>query len=347
MRIVVIGAGIVGLHVAEALRSKGHEVFVLEKEKFLAEHTSGRNSGVIHAGIFYESGSLKEKFCVEGNRLTYEWVKKLKIPFLPCGKLILLEPHQHEQAEKFLEKLKNLKIPEPRWIKASEIETYQPNIRKTDALLIPSSGILDAATYVKQLALYFENQGGQLLLSCEVLEAKPHELTTTRGPIEFDCAINSAGLWCDQFALASGLLGYEIKPCRGDYYVASLPIVQRPIYHLPDPKGLGLGIHFTPTMDNQTLLGPNAFFIEEKSDYHHRSEEAPFQQAIKQDLPGCGTPYLNPGYSGNRPKLFHDGKPVRDFTILQHSNWIHLLGIESPGLTSAPCIAQHVLSMLQ
>ena len=108
---VVIGAGIVGLHVARVLNEAGHEVYVLDSAPYLAEHTSGRNSGVIHSGIFYTPGSFKEEVCIEGNRRTYEWVDRLKVPHEPCGKWVVPEEGQEEELEPFLEKISRLPIP--------------------------------------------------------------------------------------------------------------------------------------------------------------------------------------------------------------------------------------------
>ncbi|MDO8461642.1 MAG: NAD(P)/FAD-dependent oxidoreductase [Deltaproteobacteria bacterium] len=354
MLAVVIGAGIVGLHVARLLQEQGHEVFVLEQERFLAEHTSGRNSGVIHSGVFYKTGSFKEAICIEGNRLTYEWVDRLKVAHWPCGKWVVPEEGQESELEPFLERIRKLPIPTPSLKSADEVASEEPHLRRTSAIFVPSTGILDAAGYVKALAVYLENKGVQIIMQCQVLEIGDHELKTTRGEIPFDLAINSAGLFCDEIAEKTGLSGYTIKPCRGDYYLISKNPVKRPVYHLPYPatslragKGAhGLGVHLTPTIDNQLLLGPNAFFIEGKTDYDHKTGPADFEKAVQFYLPKWNPPPLSPAYSGNRPKLFFKGEPLPEFTILKQGNWIHLLGIESPGLTSAPALANHVAKMV-
>src|SRR4030095_11361937 len=264
MLIAIIGAGIVGLQIARAFREKGHDVFVLDKEAFLGEHTSGRNSGVIHSGIFYKTGSFKEKICIEGNRLTYEWVDQLKVPYIPCGKWVVPEEGQESQLEPFFERICKLPILSPQIKSSDEIVREEPKLRPTRGIFIPSTGIVDAASYVKVLARYFEGQGVTIVLKCEVLEMTEGILKTTRGDIEFDLAVNSAGLFADHLANISGLEGYEIRPCRGDYYILNKNLIRRPVYHLPYKEAQGLGIHLTPTMDGQVLLGPNAFFIENK-----------------------------------------------------------------------------------
>jgi L-2-hydroxyglutarate oxidase LhgO len=345
MQVIVIGAGIVGLHVANVLQEQGHEIFVLEKMPYLAEHTSGRNSGVIHAGIFYQTGSFKEEVCIDGNVRTYEWLKKLKVPHKACGKWVVPELGQEDQMEVFYEKVRALPIPEARLLSADEVHAQEPALRKTRGILIPSTGILDAASYVKAFATYLENMGVHILLNCLVKEVDANKLQTSRGEIEFDLAINSAGLFSDELAALSGLHDYTIKPCRGDYYVMNQCPVSKPVYHLPYQGAHGLGVHLTPTVDGQTILGPNAFFIEDKNDYVHRSSVEAYEKAITFYLPDIEKPSLQEAYSGNRPKLFFKGGALPEFTIVQQDAWIHLLGIESPGLTAAPALAKRVAKL--
>jgi len=346
MQVVVIGAGIVGLHVARVCQEAGHEVFVLDKESHLGEHTSGRNSGVIHAGIFYKAGSLKETSCIEGNRLTYEWAEKLKVPHKPCGKWVVAEPGQENDLEPFFEKIRNLPIPTPTIQSASDVHSKEPHLRSTQAIFVPSTGIIDAADYVNRLAAYVEEQGVMIVRNCEVQEIGTNILKTSRDDINFELAINCAGLSSDDLAHQQGLGEYSIRPCRGDYYQIAASPLHRPVYHLPDTKGMGLGVHLTPTLDGQTLIGPNAFFIDAKEDYdHHTDDKTPFEKALNYYLPQWykeQSPTLSEAYSGNRPKLFKNNEPLKEFTLIHKDEWIHLLGIESPGLTAAPALANKI-----
>ena len=346
MQVVIIGAGIVGLHAARVAREGGHDVWVLEKERFLGEHTSGRNTGVIHAGIFYKPGSLKEKTCIEGNRLTYEWLGRLKVPHVACGKWVVPIPSglgQEGDLEPFFEKISRLPIPTPLLKSADEVKREEPRLRKTQALFIPSTGVMDAASYLNHLSSYLEGRGVQIILDCQVTGQDHGALKTTKGDIHYDIAINCAGLFSDKIAHMFGITGYEIRPCRGDYYLLQGEFLRHPVYHLPPPQGQGLGVHLTPTLDHQTLIGPNAFFIEEKEDYHHHTDDMkPFKETIDYDLPAVVNPRLVKAYSGNRPKLFFKGEPCDDFTIIQKDDSIHFLGIESPGLTAAPALAQYI-----
>jgi L-2-hydroxyglutarate oxidase LhgO len=346
MTSVVVGAGIVGLHLAAVLKERGDDVYVLDQEPYLAEQTSGRNSGVIHAGIFYELGSFKEKVCIEGNRLTYEWLRRLNVSHRSCGKWVVPEEGQEDQLEPFFERISQLPIPKPSRLSRRQLSEQEPALRPSEAILIPSTGILDAAGYVKAMARYLEEKGVQVILNCKVLEIGESVLKTTRGEIPFDLAVNSAGLFADELAKSAGLEDYEIKPCRGDYFLLNRQPVSRPVYHLPYKGAHGLGVHLTPTLDGQTLLGPNAFFIDEKKDYRHRSDREAFEKSVRFYLPALEDYRITEAYSGNRPKLYRNGKAVGEFVIEKRKNWIHLLGIESPGLTSAPALAREIETLL-
>ena len=158
--------------------------------------------------------------------------------------------------------------------------------------------------------------------------------------------INTAGLWSAHVAKLSGLIDFEIRPCRGDYYqYGSLPI-SKPVYHPPNPSGLGLGIHLTPTLDGQLLLGPNAYFIKDLDNYAQGSLPDDYLATLKDHLPDLPHDRIQAAYSGNRPKLFFKGKPLTDFCFVQEGRWIHALGIESPGLTAAPAIARHIWALM-
>lgn len=344
--IVIIGAGILGLHIAERLLESGYEVMVLDAAPYLAEHTSGRNSGVVHAGIFYKAGSFKETVCIEGNRLTYEWLERLRVPYRRCGKWVVPEGGQEGELEPFFERIRRLPIPEPRLVERDRLALAEPHLRPSRAIFVPSTGVLDAASYVKHLAAYLEGRGVTIVLNCRVTGLRGNLLETSRGDIAFNVCINSAGLNADEIARMSGLEDYEIRPCRGDYYLLNAQPVSRPVYHLPYHGASGLGVHLTPTIDGHTLLGPNAFFIEGKADYAHRSPPAAYEAAVRFHLPALKNIRIVPAYSGNRPKLYHNGAAVGEFVALRRDNIVHLLGIESPGMTAAPVLARHVANLI-
>lgn len=344
--IVIIGAGILGLHIAARLLESDKQVIVLDAARYLAEHTSGRNSGVVHAGIFYQAGSFKETVCIEGNRLSYEWLERLHVPYRRSGKWVVPEEGQEEEVEPFFERIRRLPIPAPRLVEKDHLAAEEPFLRPSRAVFVPSTGVLDAASYVKSLAAYLEGKGVPVILNCQVTEIGNGKLQTTRGEIDFDVCINAAGLFADEMAKMSGLIGYEVRPCRGDYYLLQTQPVTRPVYHLPYLGAPGLGVHLTPTVDGQTLLGPNAFFIAGKTDYEHRSDPGAYEAAVRFYLPSLKNFRITQAYSGNRPKLYRNGQPVNEFVIERRGDVIHLLGIESPGMTAAPVLARHVANLI-
>lgn len=349
MRVAVIGAGIVGLHVASALRALGHEVFVLEREARASEHTSGRNSGVVHSGIYYTPGSLKETLCVEGNPQTYTWLERLQVPHRRCGKLVLPDAGDHAALEAFEAKVAALPIPRARRVSRADVRALEPAVAGDDGLFVPSTGVMDAAAYVTAMRTFCRNEGVEVLLRCAVtgVDTAAGTLETTRGPLPFDVAVNCAGLYADDVATLAGLTGYAITPFRGDYYV--LPQagwLGRPVYHIARPGDPGLGVHLTPTTDDHVLLGPNVVEGVPRDDYRHRSPPDAFVESLRHMLPDADPALLQPAWSGNRPKLTFQGARVPDFVIRRHGAWIHTLGIESPGLTAAPAIAARVCALL-
>lgn len=347
MRVVVVGQGVVGLHVAIAARDAGHEVYVVEREPRAGEHTSGRNSGVVHSGVYYAPGSLKETLCVEGNPLTYAWLTRLGVAHLRCGKLVIPDAGDEAALEPFEAKVASLPVPAPRRLDRAALRALEPAVAGDDALFIPSTGVMDAAAYVVALRTFARQAGVETLERCAVHGATADTLETTRGPLPFDRAVNCAGLWCDTLADLAGLPGYAVTPYRGDYYVLPQPgLLGRPVYHIARPGDAGLGVHLTPTMEGHVLLGPDVSPIDARDDYRHRSPVDAFAASLRHTLPSAEPAKLVPGWSGNRPKLTFRGDRVPDFVIRAHGAWIHTLGIESPGLTAAPAIARRVVALL-
>lgn len=354
MRIVVVGAGIVGLHVAAAAAARGHEVYLLEREARLGEHTSGRNSGVVHSGIFYAPGSLKERLCIEGNAQTWAWLERLGVPHHRCGKLVLPDPGDEAALDGLATKAGALDIPPVSRCDAARLRTLEPRVAGRDGLFVPSTGVLDAAAYLEAMRRFCRDAGAELLTRCDALGPDGgHDgagtLHTNRGPLPFDAAVNCAGLFADRVAALAGLTGYEIRPVRGDYYV--LPqtgLIARPVYHVARPGDAGLGVHLTPTMEGHVLLGPNVVALDAgvRTDYRHVSPPDAFAASLHHYLPDADAARLMPAFSGNRPKLVHDGRPVGDFVLERRGAWVHALGLESPGLTAAPALARVIVGAL-
>ena len=366
--IFVVGGGVVGLHVAIALTSRPNhpEIFVLEKEQFLGDHTSGRNSQVIHAGFAYPVGSLKAKLCLEGNRLSYEWLQKLNVPYLRCGKwIVAFTPDELPALGKVLEIGAGCNVPEMREVGGEEVAKAEPAAHRfAGAVFAPTSGMMDAAEYIRALERYFVAQKNcYLLYPCNVTAIDPVKqlITTDRGEMEYELLVNSAGLWADEvYRMCGGTRDFRIKPFKGEYYVWKTGQIQSVIYPVPrrylhgkehDQRLVSsMGIHLHRDTGGQLFVGPTQVELDwdQKTDY---SFVTPREEFMRQAA--CYAPVdmnkpddFEQAYAGNRPKIYEDGKPLGDYQIFRDGHHVHLLGIESPGLTAAPAIGRMIASLL-
>lgn len=349
MNIVVVGGGIVGCHISYLFSKRGDEVFLLEKERSLGEHTSTRNSGVIHAGIYYPKDSLKAILCVRGRHLTYEFLERYRIPYKKCGKIIVALVENEFRALEELKRrgdengVENLKI-----IKAVEIKEIEPRVRALLAIYSPETGILDMGVYMRTIERIIKEAGVNIVKQCKVISINEHnKIMTTRGEIEADLIINASGLHSDSIAKMCGLDGYEIRPIKGDYYNTTEMIIHGLVYPVPDSPH-SLGIHLTKTLGDEILIGPSAISCLDKEDYNIKTPREEFEKGALAMVPDLNPERIYPAYSGNRPKVYYKGELQMDFVIKKQENGrIHLLGIESPGLTAAPAIAEFILKMIK
>jgi len=361
--ILIIGGGVVGCAIAEALSRRWQDVFLVEQFPKLGMATSSRNSGVNHSGIYYPKNSLKARHCVAGNRLTYEFCAKHKVPFRHCGKLVVAAD-THEEAELVALKKRGEDngVEGLRMIGAEEIRKREPHIKGTAALDVPSTGIVSAEELVHAYARVAANQGANIVNHASVISLEPRGQTIRVGlrigdeedaqteTIEARCVINAAGLYADEVAAMLGNHSWKIYPVRGEYCEVRGPrsaLINNLVYPLPHSDGLSLGVHFTKTLWGTFLLGPTATYVDSKNNYEKdRLPISDFAQSAKTLLPEIEEKDLQLGYSGLRPKLVPPGgHGIADFVITRDPKVpqaIHLVGIESPGLTAAPAIAEHV-----
>jgi len=357
---VVIGAGVVGLAVARALALTGREVLLLEAENHPGTITSARNSGVIHAGIYYSAGSFKARFCVAGNRALYAYCEARGVEHHNCGKLIVANGAAEEPVLKnLMEKARANGVHDLKMLSEAEAHQLEPAVRCTAALHCPSSGIIDQHAYMLALQGDMENAGGTLVCDCRVESVHRSNggfLVKTAGDaateIQARFVVNSAGL--DAVDLLQRIEGYpkeripKLHLCRGNYFTVA---ARSPFKHLiyPVPHSAGLGIHATLDLGKRVRFGPDVDWIDH-IDYSVNTSRAPsFYEAIRRYWPALADGALMPDYTGIRPKLHGPGEPQPDFRIESAADHgltglVNLLGIESPGLTSSLAIGDYVAS---
>ena len=277
--LVVVGAGIVGLAVAREWISRRPEdaVCVLERENGPAQHQTGRNSGVIHGGIYYQPGSLKARLCVQGARLMYRYCDEHAIPVQRCGKLIVAV----DRGE--LPRLDDLQargianeVPGLRRIGAGEIRDIEPNAVGLQALHAPNTGIVDYGAVARSLADGLAVAGVDVRFGAPVTAVHPGEpavIHTTGGPVRARSVIACAGLWADRLARRAGApRDPQIVPFRGAYLglTPTAPHVNGMIYPVPNPDLPFLGVHITTHIDGSVSLGPTALLVAARDAYSLR-----------------------------------------------------------------------------
>jgi glycerol-3-phosphate dehydrogenase len=363
VNVLIIGGGVVGCAIAEALSRRWPDVFLVEKNPKFGMATSTRNSGVIHSGIYYPKNSLKARLCVEGNRLTKEFCAKHNVPHRTTGKLVVAKIKEEEPALMALKKkgedngVEGLRILDETGIRARE-----PHVRGFAALDVPSTGICSSEDLVHAFARVAENQGANLLAHAKVESLEPRnglvrvglrigdEESSETESVEARCVVNAAGLYADEVAQLVGPRSWKIYPVRGEYCEIRGPkaeMVRNLVYPLPHKDGLSLGLHFTKTLWGSLLLGPTAKYVDGKENYERERMTVPeFAADVKTMVPEIEEGDLQLAYSGLRPKLVPpEGSGIADFVIeadREVPQMIQLVGIESPGLTAAPAIAKHV-----
>lgn len=367
--VVIVGGGVVGCAIARVLSARWSDVFVLEALPKIGLATSTRNSGVIHSGIYYPPGSLKAKLCVRGNQLTYEFCAAHGVPYRNCGKLVVAA--SAEEVNQLAALMQNgcaNGVEGLRLIERDEIREREPHVAATHALLVPSTGILSAEDLVKGYARIATDRGANIVTNAKVERLEPLaggiRVHSEAGEIETRCLINSAGLFADEVAglLGSKMAEHKIYPVRGEYCElvrARQDWVRGLVYPVPHHLRMSLGVHLVKTVWGNVLLGPTAHYVDDKNDYERNREPVEdFAEAAKQLLPELTLADLVQSYTGIRPKLAPppgaaggsaSANAMTDFLIQRDPEFpqvVQLIGIESPGLTSAPAIAELVEKMV-
>ena len=357
----VVGAGVVGLAVARAISQRGLSVLVIEEAGDYGSGVSSRNSEVIHAGIYYPTGSLKAKFCVKGKHLLYDYCAKKNVAHRRIGKLIVASSNRQESELQALKlKAEQNGVDDLEWVGQGELQRMEPNVAGNCALLSPSTGIIDTHGLMTSFIADMESAGGTLSLHTSFKRAEPISsgwevyVNSVNESFSFSSSylINAAGLGSQNVAKnINTLSGDKIPPlyyCRGVYFsLSGASPFNHLIYPMPEANTTGLGVHATLDLAGQARFGPDVEYIDVEDYSIDETRRSAFANAIKQYYPGLDPNKLNPAYAGIRPKLQAPGGAVKDFVIdMPLTGLVNLFGIESPGLTSSLAIADYVVDEL-
>lgn len=370
----------IGLALAHRLAHAGREVVVLEREARIGMHTSSRNSEVVHAGLYYPTGSLKARLCVRGREQLYDFCAQRGIGHARCGKLVVAsDPGQLAALHALAARAAQNGVPDLRLLDANECRTLEPALRAFAALHSPSTGIVDSHALLATLEREARARGAIVALQTPFRAAAP----SARGfRVEYggreasaiDCSIliNAGGLFAAE--VARNISGLEprhvpmLHYAKGHYFVLQGPApFARLIYPLPDAHGLG--IHVTLDLAGGVRFGPDVCWID-APDYTFEVDargpareprggapgQSPerrraFAESIRRYYPDLEEERLTPGFTGVRPKLTDASGPAQDFLVqgpAQHGipRLVNLFGIESPGLTASLALAEHVCALL-
>jgi glycerol-3-phosphate dehydrogenase len=358
--VIVIGGGVVGSAVLRELSRYDMKLLLLEREADLSEGTTKANSGVIHAGFNVPSGSLKARANVAGLGLIYPLAAELGVPHRKTGKLVVaLEDGDRRRLEELKAEGEKSGVPGLEIVDAAAIRRLEPLARGRWALHSPHSGIISPYELTIALAECAWRNGAEVRLETPVEAAGFRGglfiLSTPRGEFAARRVVNSAGLFSDEVARLAGIDDFRIFPYRGEYLVTDKDCGLRlgmPVYPVPPRDDPGLGIHVTPTLEGNILLGPSAEPVDDKRDAAStRAVMARLKAEAGRLMPElAGVSFIH-SYAGVRPKLVDPTGRDRfgDFVVEESAlrpGWISLVGIESPGLTAAPALAEMVAGMI-
>jgi L-2-hydroxyglutarate oxidase LhgO len=364
--LTVVGAGVVGLAVAARLAKHYPEIVILERRERHGSETSSRNSEVIHGGMYYPAGSLKARLCVRGKQLLYELAERAGVPHRRMGKLIVaMRDEETPELERLLA-LGRTNGVELELLGAEACRRLEPAVPAVAGLLSSSTGIVSAHGLMDALLHQARGHGALLQTRAEVTAIERRqadyrlELRTPDGSevLTSERVVNAAGLESDTVAALAGIdvaaAGYRLHWWKGSYFAVSgkkAGLVSRLVY--PVPGHVSLGIHAVLGLEGRLRFGPDAEPLPERRlDYAvDEAKREAFAEGVRQLVPAIEAHDLSPDIAGIRPKLQGPGEGFRDFVIAEEGarglpGFVNLIGIDSPGLTSAPAIAEEVERLL-
>lgn len=356
---VVVGAGAVGLATGYALSRRGLTVAVLEKEPAFGQGVSSRNSEVIHAGLYYATGSLKARLCVQGRRLLYAFLDSHHVDYRKCGKLVVATaPEEVARLDVILEQARTNDVEGMEVLTAAQAMALEPGLVCHGALLSPESGVFDSHGYMLALVGEIEAAGGA------VVTATPFEGATRlpgggfrvraggAAPTDLTCRLLVTAPGLSAQAVAADIEGYPADQIPAGHYgkgvyfrlQARAPF-ERLVY--PPPIHGALGTHYRKDLGGQAVFGPDLQFVETEDYSVDPARRAEFAAYIRRFWPALDETLLSTDYAGIRPKLHGPGEPQPDFRIDGADvhgveGLVALFGIESPGLTSSLAVGEAV-----
>jgi L-2-hydroxyglutarate oxidase LhgO len=386
--VAIVGGGIIGLATAHRLlvRFPGAAVTVFEKEPEVARHQSGRNSGVLHAGLYYPPGSLKARLAVDGIRRMKAFCAEHGIPYETCGKIVVaVSEDETPRLRDLMGRGERNGLRDLRWLSPGEMREIEPNVAGVAALHVPEEGIVDYPEVCRALARLIRAAGGEVRTGAPVTRIDRDGDGWRVGGFRADLLINCAGLYCDRvLEMAGERRTARIIPFRGEYFELSgdaKHLVRHLIYPVPDPKFPFLGVHFTRMIRGGVECGPNAVLATAregylKTDFNARDvadvfsfpgfwsflakypsmwtyevkrslSRAEFCRSLQRLVPAVEERHLAPGGAGIRAQaMASDGTLLQDFEIVERANALHLINAPSPGATASLAIADYLIDRL-
>ena len=372
--IAVVGGGILGLAVACELKRRRPDasVVVLERERELAQHQTGHNSGVVHAGIYYAPGSLKARLCVEGARELYLYCEEHSIPFERRGKLIVArDDGELARLDELERRGRENRVPGLRRLDALGLREIEPHARGVAALHSPETGVVDFAEVARALAADLERDGGQVQPGCEVTDIERRDgrvrLVHSHGETRARFAVFCAGVWADELAVKAGAdPDPRIVPFRGAYLrlrPEKTELVRGLIYPVPNPELPFLGVHLSRHIDGNVSLGPSALLAPVRlsrslrwpgtwrmaarwwrtgvRELTHAASSRSFAREAADYVPELEPRDFGRWYSGVRAQaVARDGALVDDFVLSETERALHVRNAPSPAATSSLALAR-------
>ena len=362
MQILVVGAGVVGLAVARRAAMLGHDVIVAEAGAAIGTGVSSRNSEVIHAGMYYPTGSARARLCAAGRRMLYAFCASHGVPHRNCGKLIAATSEaENEKLAEIKGRAEANGVEGMRLLSAAEAIALEPNLHCTAALFSSSTGIIDSHSYMLALQGDAESCGAMFAFHSPVEEGRVMNdgidlVVGGAEPMKLRCrlVVNSAGLHAPTLAKKIVGLPSDRVPtayyAKGNYFtLTGRSPFTRLIYPVPVPGGLG--VHITVDMGGQAKFGPDVEWIDgiEYTVDPHRADK--FYAAVRRYWPSLKDGALQPGYAGIRPKISGPNEAAADFVVQGPATHgvpglVNMYGIESPGLTASLPLADEAVRQL-